>query len=384
MFPLAREAKCPVRCALLIAFVAIAGSSWELLAQGPADNDGLVSNAVGLLAIQRIVSDHSLQQALEISPSQLVELRSLLESEKVQSSPKQGFFDRSVFPHFPDSIIERQAYGVVVTFEESVDGLVAKEAPKILHPQQVEGLRVSYLRERLRFPSVALSSPYLAQLGLKRSQIEDVTLRFIAPSKRVEEECIKVRSRAIATLLSFLPEKSADRFSKCFGSKYVPAARSKESFDVSSVGVFEVDREFRPLSVLAFEELGLHQKAMEETDRIRRASFGRNIDIHEEVKEALQALASPTQYKAVFESLHLGELEHDLRCITQPRVLQFLEIPPNLLEKTRSECERLQQEIDSVRLELEVPILESVYGELPQNTREKLSWMYDGVWCELE
>ncbi len=384
MSPLKYESKCVLLRVSLITIAAVTSNLRSGIAQGRTADSGLVSNAVGLLAVERLVANRSLQDDLEVSPVQFIQLKKLLESEQVQKSPKRSQFDITLKASFTDEMMENEDFGVYRTFEQSVDGLVAKELLTILHVQQVDGLRQRYLRERLRFPTVALSFSWLKELDLRPSQMEEVSSRFLASSKKVEEECAQVRTKAIATLLEFLPEKSVNQFAKCFGSKNVRAVGNQESFHPSSIGLFEVDRDFRPLDVLADQERELQVKANEEFERIHRASTSdRNVDIHQEVKGALQTLATEKQYLAVFEFLHVGELEYDLRCLHQPEVLRYLEIAPELAEVIRRECDRLQNEIDTTRLQLEVPILKSVYEELAPNTRETLRWMYAGVWCDL-
>ncbi len=186
-------------------------------------------------------------------------------------------------------------------------------------------------------------------------------------------------------MLNELPEVSKKKFAHCFGNMYVVPNRAQEGFDVSSVGLFAIDRDSYPLTVLQLQNRELSRDAEREKQRIFDASLATpNFDTHAEVKKVMLHLASLAQYEQVFEFLHVSELEHDLRCISQNSVLRFLEIPQELVERTRAECDRLQREIDSVRLNLELPLFKKMYGELAPDIREKLKWMYDGVWCDLE
>ncbi len=179
-----------------VAFAIVAGNPWWLLAQGPADDD-LVSNAVGLRSIQRLVGSKALQEELEISPVQFAELKKCLASEEVKTAPKRDFTQQLLLESLPD--VQVEDFGKIVSMEDSVDGLVERKASTILHPEQAAELRIRYLRGRMSSPSVALEPSNIAALGLLKNQNDQISSRWVEPMKEIETKCTRVRTRSIAT-----------------------------------------------------------------------------------------------------------------------------------------------------------------------------------------
>lgn len=365
-----------------VVVVALAAVSSSLRAQ---DEDDIVSHAQGFEALKKLVGNQDFRTDIEISPEQLGKLKQLLNSEKVKKAPRGFARFGIVFPDnlSEDNVSEDKDFGSFTSFtssEENVDSIVATEIAKILHPSQIEAIRVRFLQKKLPFPSHALHSDRLAQIGLQRSEIDALLPRVRVLAKKIQKDCYDARRRSVATLLSSFPDESKTQFVKAFGTAYVPSSLVRGTFDASSIGIFKEDRGLSPLYQFPNARSEMRRIAR----RLRKESGFQNVDQREAVKEAVSELISPAQYNATFETMHLRRLEYDLRCILEPNVLRFLEIPNNLVAEIRKECDRLQGEIDELQMKLEVPMFKTLVLDSPKDTQDRLKQFYNGVWCELE
>ena len=360
---------------VIVAFAAVPS---QLLAQ---NEDDLVSNVQGIEALQELVGSQKLQVEIEVSPDQLRKLKQVLNSEEVKKAPR-GFARFGIV--FPDNVSEDKDFGSITSNDRNVDSIVATEMANILHPSQMDAIRLRFLQEKLLYPSLALRSRRLAQIGLRRSQIDALLPRVTVKVKEIEQECHDVRRRSVATLLSSFPDESKKQFVKAFGTTYVPSSVVRDAFDASSIGIFKEDRGLSPLSQFAALAPSARLELLKISDRLSKEAEFKGVDQRQAVREAVSELISPAQYNATFEAMHLRRLEYDLRCILEPDVLRFLKLPNNLVAETQKECDRLQGEIDELRLRMEVPMFKSLVRDSPKDTRDRLKQFYHKVWCELE
>ncbi len=362
----------------------------------------IVSRAMGFDAIQEIIRSESRQTELEISPDQLEGLARLLDSKEVKEARGESMFQRSMAVESEDVFEEdfgapRNAPG------KTKSEVIASALPTLLEESQLQAMRVSKVRQILRFPLQALEDLYLLQIGMLHNDIRTLKSNVTLTLPRADEERIRaLRFSVVAALLSKFPDASRTLFAQCFGRDYLPAPMPKDSFDESSIGLFTRDRgsEFlllaayvlspkvKVLAPLGAEKL-TEQQGLDCSKILREISSKFFVpvpgwDPNSKADQWVAQNLTTAQRNAVVLYNHLSKLEDDLKVFLEPKVYQYLQLPNDLEASIRRDCVQGQEDINAVRLQMELKVFKLAIDALPPKAQQTARQLYDNVWCDLQ
>ena len=370
-------------CLLVLAFC-ISGSVPESLCA-----QDVTSYARGLAAAKQLVRSKSRCDELEVSPDQLAKIVDFLNSEEVRKAPRKNPLQvlgaRADFAAEDFGFVEANAGQVLV------DDLVATKLAQILYPAQLDKMRIDFIKKHTRFPLGAFDLRCLVQLGMPDNEIEELVPRVKHPSVQILGKMREVRAKTIAALLADFPDKSTDKFVRCFGREYLPS--SLEEFHESAIGICTEDRGTalldsflslvlaKDIAPIAAEEFSAINKAISE---LTFKHGDPQFDYEKAGFEAAFTLLTPSQRLAASHKVHLMLLESDLKIIVRPELARYLELPAELLPVLRTASAEKQENLDSMRLEMETVVFRETYNTLSRDSKILIRQLYNSVWCELK
>jgi hypothetical protein len=363
----------------------------------PTAAQGIVSDAVGLGALNRIIADKDLQVEFEISPKQLDSLVKLLNSKEVAEGLPRDPFKATGLVIF--GIDEEDFGGAQFSSKKLKDEIVAQELAMLLEPSQFEAIRLSVLRRRVRFPLDALSVGFLAQVGLTNVEIEAARARIAGSVAKVEEQLRELRTMAVVAIMGAFPAESRKKFVHCFGRGYLSSSSSGDAFDISSFGLFQMDHgEWAMMVALSLFNPNSTQPLIDaerftdqqflKLNRSMKEISAKSLNepafnAEKAADEALESILTEPQRSALGQRQNQFMLETDLNNIMKPQVVGYLQLSNDLRPWVAAECQKWQEEINALRLKLEVEVFKTAVSESPREVRSILIRLYDQVWCDL-
>lgn len=342
--------------------------------------DNIFSATHGFEASVQIVGRPDLQKQFGVSQDQLVQLKKLIENERIGEVYSRIMFDQDL-----NASLDSKRFHA----REEVDKLVRDDLDRILTPDQFDMMRLSYMRNKFVFPLGVL---YPSQsFGLSQDEYARIEAAIKRGREKIDDDLMKLRRDFLEGFLSELSEGSKQRFVNLFGGRVIASSTLIPDPTIEDWNAIQILPESKEPGqvMLAFsmplpKQVALTREQLQQLNLVHikwlKANRNRDLDAVEYFKEPCRTILRNDQRIEIVRCIQEQHLLVDLSTIARSYVLEDLKLSKSEWDLWGRAAKEKQSEINRVRILLETQVLIVGLNALPTEKQDRYAKLVKGVW----